>query len=98
MGKLPPLLPTPGKQSFPGSHLPLPAKSPLLGDRPGGALLPPPGQCFLLVIRDSRSSAASTSSALREQGSLLNVKILGDQERHLGVQWVLFLLNEWLKF
>ncbi|XP_072684548.1 uncharacterized protein [Canis lupus baileyi] len=43
VGKLPPLLPTPGKQSFPGSHLPLPAKSPLLGDRPGGALLPPPG-------------------------------------------------------
>ncbi|XP_027950349.1 uncharacterized protein LOC114201719 isoform X3 [Eumetopias jubatus] len=43
VGKPPPLLPTPGKLSFSGPHLPLPAKSPLLGDRPGGALLPPPG-------------------------------------------------------
>ncbi|XP_025708222.1 nuclear receptor coactivator 5-like isoform X2 [Callorhinus ursinus] len=42
VGKPPPLLPTPGKLSFSGPHLPLPAKSPLLGDRPGGALLPPP--------------------------------------------------------
>ncbi|XP_059009334.1 uncharacterized protein LOC131818712 [Mustela lutreola] len=43
VGKLPPLLPTPGKSSFSGPHPPLPAKSPLLGDRPGGGLLPPPG-------------------------------------------------------
>uniref|UniRef100_M3XVF0 Uncharacterized protein n=1 Tax=Mustela putorius furo TaxID=9669 RepID=M3XVF0_MUSPF len=46
VGKLPPLLPTPGKSSFSGPHPPLPAKSPLLGDRPGGGLLPPPGQCL----------------------------------------------------
>ncbi|XP_019649663.2 nuclear receptor coactivator 5-like isoform X7 [Ailuropoda melanoleuca] len=43
VGKPPPLLPTPGKPSFSGLHPPLPAKSPLLGDRPGVALLPPPG-------------------------------------------------------
>ncbi|XP_044112132.1 uncharacterized protein LOC122911468 [Neovison vison] len=43
VGKPPPLLPTPGKPSFSGPHPPLPAKSPLLGDRPGGGLLPPPG-------------------------------------------------------
>ncbi|XP_017505082.2 uncharacterized protein [Manis javanica] len=40
--KPPPLLPTPGKRSFPGPHPPVPVKAPLLGDRPGG-LLPLPG-------------------------------------------------------
>ncbi|XP_077607525.1 uncharacterized protein LOC144221019 isoform X3 [Crocuta crocuta] len=43
VGKPPPLLPTPGKGSFSGPHPPLSVKSPLLGDRPGGALLPLPG-------------------------------------------------------
>ncbi|XP_057551020.1 nuclear receptor coactivator 5-like [Hippopotamus amphibius kiboko] len=42
MGKPPPLLPSPGKRSFPGPPPPVPAKSPLIGERPGG-LLPQPG-------------------------------------------------------
>uniref|UniRef100_K7E290 Anticodon-binding domain-containing protein n=1 Tax=Monodelphis domestica TaxID=13616 RepID=K7E290_MONDO len=44
MGKPPPLLPTPGRNSFQGQPLLPPVKPPLLGDRPGG-LLPTPGQC-----------------------------------------------------
>ncbi|KAF0870587.1 NCOA5 protein, partial [Crocuta crocuta] len=52
VGKPPPLLPTPGKGSFSGPHPPLSVKSPLLGDRPGGALLPLPGQCVPLGMRD----------------------------------------------
>ncbi|XP_029781439.1 uncharacterized protein LOC115280589 [Suricata suricatta] len=43
VSKPPPLLPTPGKGSFSGPLPFLPANSPLLGDRPGGALLPLPG-------------------------------------------------------
>ncbi|XP_076988485.1 uncharacterized protein LOC143659426 isoform X7 [Tamandua tetradactyla] len=39
----PPLLPTPGKKSFPGPALPAINKPSLLGDRPGGGLLPLPG-------------------------------------------------------
>lgn len=39
----PTLIPTLGKWSFSGPHFPLPAKSPLLGDRPGKALLSPTG-------------------------------------------------------
>ncbi|XP_007474900.1 nuclear receptor coactivator 5-like isoform X1 [Monodelphis domestica] len=42
MGKPPPLLPTPGRNSFQGQPLLPPVKPPLLGDRPGG-LLPTPG-------------------------------------------------------
>lgn len=41
VGKPPPLLPTPGKRAFLSPPPPAPAKSPLLGDRPGG-LLPHP--------------------------------------------------------
>ncbi|XP_043836790.1 uncharacterized protein LOC122738984 [Dromiciops gliroides] len=42
MGKPPPLLPTPSRNSFQGQPLLPPVKPPLLGDRPGG-LLPTPG-------------------------------------------------------
>ncbi|KAB0401007.1 hypothetical protein E2I00_010031, partial [Balaenoptera physalus] len=41
MGKPPPLLPTPRKRSFPGPPPPVPAKSPLIGERTEGLLLQP---------------------------------------------------------
>ncbi|KAJ8782579.1 hypothetical protein J1605_000558 [Eschrichtius robustus] len=50
MGKPPPLLPTPRKRSFPGPPPPVPAKSPLIGERTGGLLLQP-GQCFPPGVR-----------------------------------------------
>ncbi|XP_012586045.1 PREDICTED: nuclear receptor coactivator 5-like [Condylura cristata] len=43
VGKPPPLLPNPGRRNFLGPPPSSPAKIPLLGARPAGGLLPPPG-------------------------------------------------------
>lgn len=69
MGKPPPLLPTPGKRAFLSPPPPAAAKSPLLGDRPGG-LLPPPGQlprpesAVPVVVRPRESGAACSGGSV----------------------------------
>lgn len=88
MGKPPPLLPTPGKRAFLSPPPPAAAKSPLLGDRPGG-LLPPPGQLPRLesavpVVVRPRESGAACSGGSVCYTCLMGVQISEDQGETLG--------------